>query len=151
MNYRAGQEYLTASMRAHGWNRPPIIRMHNMHIVPGTTSVRKLIESTERGLIIGPPIPGMGAVWEVTQSRDRSKSVAPLGLSWEIKNGKIIRPVKGGIRSYEPLQLWKSVDAVCDEEVSTLDIVRCGKGQPHQSVVTFHRSSIFRQKNGVIE
>ncbi len=147
----AGQEYLTASMRAHGWNRPPIIRMHNMHILPGSTSIRKLIESTERGLIIGPPIPGMGAVWEVTQSRDRSKSVAPLGLSWEIKNGKIIRPVKGGIRSYEPLQLWKSVDAVCDEEVSTLDIVRCGKGQPHQSVVTFHRSSIFRQKNGVIE
>jgi len=149
--FEQGQNYLTASMRAHGWNRPPIIRMHNMHLLPGKTSLKKMIESTENGLIIGPYIPGLGAGNSASQSRDRTKTYAQLGLSWLIKNGKVTRPVVGGVRMYEPLKLWNSVDAVCNEEVIHLDLPRCGKGQPHQSVSTFHRGSILRQKKGVIE
>ena len=74
----------TGTMRAEGWNRPPLIRMVNVSLEPREGSLDALVNDTEDGLLF---------------STDRSWSIDDLRLNfqftceiaWEIKRGKRTR------------------------------------------------------------
>jgi TldD protein len=83
--YDMGEE-LTGNAIAVGWQHTPIVRMSNIFIQPGSTTYDELLELVGTGLYICDPKGG-------STMGDEFAFGAQYG--YEIKNGKIDRPIKG--------------------------------------------------------
>ena len=128
----------TGTMRADGWNRPPLIRMVNVSLEPGEGSLDALVNDTEDGLLV---------------STDRSWSIDDLRLNfqftceiaWEIKRGKRTRIFRDPLYTGLTPQFWRSCDAVCGpDEWRMWGIMNCGKGDPMQIMQVGHGASPAR-------
>jgi len=64
---------------------------------------------------------------------------------WEIKDGKLFRPLKKVLyRSNNP-EFWNACDAICDDRYwKPFGVVNCGKGQPMQLARMTHGASHCR-------
>jgi TldD protein len=128
----------TGTMRAEGWNRPPLIRMVNVSLEPREGSLDALVNDTEDGLLF---------------STDRSWSIDDLRLNfqftceiaWEIKRGKRTRILRDPLYTGITPQFWRSCDAVCGpEEWKLWGMTTCGKGDPMQLMQVGHGASPAR-------
>ncbi|MEN6445838.1 MAG: TldD/PmbA family protein [Candidatus Cloacimonas sp.] len=129
--------------RATYYFNQPINRIPNLYMLPGTKPLTpgELIADTEDGVYIQ----GRGSY-----SIDHHRINFQFGgdFFWEIKNGKLLRPLKKVIyKSYNP-EFWNSCDAICDERFwRPFGVVNCGKGQPPQTARMTHGSAPARFRN----
>lgn len=127
-----------ACARVQRWNRPPIDRMANLNIEPGSHSLRELIGGVERGLLVGTNL-----AWSIDDSRNKFQFGCEYGRV--IEGGEL----RGWVRSpnYRGVSasFWRSLDAVGD--ASTFEVLGtpyCGKGEPNQVITVGHATPACR-------
>ena len=133
------------TMRGDGWSRLPIIRMTNVNLEPGTSSLEEMIATTERGVYL---------------ETNRSWSIDDVRLNfqfgtqnaWEIVDGKKTRLVRNALYSGRTPEFWRSCDAVAGpSEWRMWGVVNCGKGQPSQLMHVGHGAAPCRFREVRVE
>jgi len=136
------------TMRADGWARPPIIRMTNINLLPGTWDVNDLIADTDEGIWME-----TNRSWSIDDKRLNFQFGTE--IAWEIKKGKKTRMLKNATYTGITPEFWRSCDAVCnDKSWIVWGTPNCGKGQPPQIAHTGHGAAPARFRNvrvGVIK
>lgn len=115
--------------RATNYYNQPINRIPNLYLLPGKQELTpaQLIADTDDGVYIQ----GRGS-FSIDQHRVNFQFGGD--FFWEIKNGKLHRPLKKVLyKSCNP-EFWNACDAICDERFwRPFGVVNCGKGQPNQT------------------
>ncbi|MFN4278929.1 TldD/PmbA family protein [Thermosynechococcus sp.] len=125
-----------ANARACSWNRPPIDRMANLNIEPGTQSFAEIIGTIESGVYME-----SNRSWSIDDRRLKFQ----FGCEYAklIENGRLTRTLRNpNYRGTTP-EFWQSLIAVGD--ASTFDIFGtpfCGKGEPNQAIRVGHGSPV---------
>src|SRR5919198_3881796 len=122
----------TANSRACAWNRPPIDRMANINVEPGTSTLAAMIGSIRRGVLMRTNVS-----WSIDDSRNKFQ----FGCEWGelIEEGKRTRVVKNPNYRGVSATFWRSLRAVGD--ASTFEVhgtQYCGKGEPNQVIHCGH-------------
>lgn len=138
-----GLDYSRGCSRATNYYDQPINRIPNLYLLPGENelSPAELINDTEDGVFIQ----GRGS-FSIDQHRVNFQFGGD--FFWEIKGGKLIRPLKKVLyRSNNP-EFWNSCDAICDKRFwQPFGVTNCGKGQPGQRGRMTHGASPARFRN----
>jgi predicted Zn-dependent protease len=129
-----------ANARACSWNRPPIDRMANLNLEPGTSTLEEMIGSIERGILME-----ANRSWSIDDSRNKFQFGCELGRlieQGELK-GLVRNPNYRGISA----SFWRSLAKVGNAD--TLQVggtPNCGKGEPNQVIQVGHASPacVFR-------
>ncbi|HEX6539358.1 MAG TPA: TldD/PmbA family protein [Candidatus Dormibacteraeota bacterium] len=139
-----GQES-NGTMRADGWSRLPLIRMTNVNLEAGTSSLEEMIATTERGVFLE-----TNRSWSIDDRRLNFQFGTQNG--WEIVDGKRVRLVRNALYSGKTPEFWRSCDAVAGpDEWRMWGVVNCGKGQPVQSMHVGHGAAPCRFRNVKVE
>jgi predicted Zn-dependent protease len=124
----------TANARACHWNRPPIDRMANLNLEPGTATLEQLIGTVEQGVLMD-----TNRSWSIDDSRNK--------FQFGCEYGRLIRDgeLKGLVRNpnYRGISatFWRSLAGVGNSaSLQVLGVTNCGKGEPNQSVLVGHAS-----------
>jgi len=135
--------YSRGCNRATEYYDQPINRIPNLYMLPGKQplSPSELIKDTAEGVYIQ----GQGS-FSIDQHRINFQFGGD--YFWEIKDGKLFRPLKKVLyRSCNP-EFWNSCDAICDSRFfKPFGVLNCGKGQPPQSARMTHGASTARFRN----
>ncbi|HPM00989.1 MAG TPA: TldD/PmbA family protein [Candidatus Cloacimonadota bacterium] len=138
-----GLDYSRGCNRATHYYDQPINRIPNLYLLPGKEelSPAQLINDTEDGVYIQ----GRGS-FSIDQHRVNFQFGGD--FFWEIKDGKLIRPLKKVLyRSNNP-EFWNACDAICDKRFwQPFGVVNCGKGQPGQRGRMTHGAAPARFRN----
>jgi len=130
------------SRATHYFNQP-INRIPNLYLLPGKKELTpaELIADTEDGVYIQ----GRGS-FSIDQHRVNFQFGGD--FFWEIKKGKLHRPLKKVLyKSCNP-EFWNACDAICDERFwRPFGVVNCGKGQPNQTGRMTHGAAPSRFRN----
>ncbi len=136
-----GEPRSRGAMRAHGWNRIPLIRMNNISLEPGGWAFDDLLAGTSRGIYME-----TNRSWSIDQLRYNFQFGTELG--WLIENGKMTKMVKNPTYEGMTPEFWGSCDAVCGHrEWVQWGLPNCGKGEPGQTVTTAHGAAPARFKD----
>ncbi len=120
------------AMRASGWNRLPIIRMTNVCLGPGDSSLEKMITETEDGIYAC-----TNKSWSIDDQRLNFQFATEIG--WEIKNGQLGRMLRNVTYQGVTPQFWGGCDAIAGEdEWHPWGLLNCGKGEPMQVMWVGH-------------
>ena len=132
-----GQES-NGTMRADGWARIPLIRMTNVNLEAGDSSLEEMIAGTERGVYLE-----TNRSWSIDDRRLNFQFGTQNG--WEIVDGERRRLVRNALYSGRTPEFWRSCDAVAGpSEWAMWGVVNCGKGQPLQSMHVGHGAAPCR-------
>ncbi len=125
-----------ATTRANSWNRPPIDRMANLNLEPGTESFESLISGIERGIYME-----TNRSWSIDDQRHKFQFSCEYGKL--IENGTLTQTIRNpNYRGTTP-QFWGSLVAVGDRESWRMyGTPICGKGEPNQMITVGHASPI---------
>ncbi len=131
-----------ATSRSCGWNRPPIDRMSNLNVEPGTSALADMIASIDDGILMK-----TNASWSIDDSRNKFQ----FGCEWgqRIREGRLVEVVRNPNYRGISATFWRSLAMVGDE--STMEVMGtpyCGKGEPNQVIRVGHASPACRF-NGV--
>ncbi|HUT61041.1 MAG TPA: TldD/PmbA family protein [Phycisphaerae bacterium] len=123
-----------ACCRATMWNRPPIDRMANLNLEPGTSTLDEMVAATKRGIYMK-----ANRSWSIDDSRNKFQ----FGCEWArlIEDGELTTLVKNPNYRGISATFWRSLKAVGDE--STFQVMGtpfCGKGEPNQIIRVGHAS-----------
>jgi len=130
----------TGTMRAEGYNRPPLIRMVNVSLEPGPAGVtlESLIADMEDGIYFE-----CDKSWSIDDLRLNFQFSCE--LAWEIKKGKKTRLLKDPLYTGLTPRFWQSCDAIGGpEEWKLWGVTNCGKGDPMQLMQVAHGASAAR-------
>jgi predicted Zn-dependent protease len=125
-----------ANFRASSWNRPPIDRMANINLEPGTATFDDTIGSIEQGIYME-----SNRSWSIDDYRNKFQ----FGCEYAklIENGKLTKTLKNPNYRGITNQFWRSLYQVGD--ASTVEVYGspyCGKGEPNQAIRVGHTSPI---------
>ena len=123
-----------ANARSSSWNRPPIDRMGNINVEPGTSSLQELVSQVERGVYME-----TNTSWSIDDSRNKFQFGCELGRI--IEDGEL----KGLVRTpnYRGISatFWRNLVGVGDRSTyQVLGTPYCGKGEPNQIIRVGHAS-----------
>ncbi len=128
----------TGTMRADGWNRPPLIRMVNVSLKPKTGTLDELIADTKDGVFMF-----VDKSWSIDDLRLNFQFSCE--AAWEIKHGKKTRLLRDPRYTGITHEFWRSCDAVCGQsDWQLFGISTCGKGDPMQIMQVGHGASPAR-------
>ncbi len=120
------------AMRASGWNRTPIIRMTNINLAPGDSSLEKMIQQTDDGIYAA-----TNKSWSIDDQRLNFQFATEIG--WEIKNGQLGRMLRNVTYQGVTPEFWGGCDAIAGEdEWHVWGLLNCGKGEPMQVMWVGH-------------
>jgi predicted Zn-dependent protease len=125
-----------ANARASSWNRPPIDRMANLNLEPGTSSWTDIISSVQRGVLME-----TNRSWSIDDYRNKFQ----FGCEYArlIENGKITRTVRNPNYRGVTLPFWRSLKKVGDGATyGVFGTPYCGKGEPNQLIRVGHASPV---------
>jgi len=135
-----GQESNGAA-RADGWGRIPLIRMTNINLLPGDSSLEEMIDGVKNGLYLS-----TNRSWSIDDKRLNFQFATQIG--WEIKNGKLGAMVKNPNYTGITPEFWNSCDAVAGKnEWRVWGLPNCGKGEPTQIMRVAHGTAPARFRN----
>lgn len=121
-----------ANARACHWNRPPIDRMANLNLEPGTETLNQLIARVESGVYME-----TNRAWSIDDSRNKFQFGCEFGRL--IQNGKLGRVVKNPSYRGISAEFWRALAGVGDRTSwQVLGAANCGKGEPNQAVRVGH-------------
>ena len=130
---RAGMQGV-ANARASSWNRPPIDRMANLNVEPGTSKFEDMVEAVERGVYME-----SNCSWSIDDSRNKFQ----FGCEYArlIEDGRLGKVVKKPNYRGISATFWRSLKMVGDRSTfQVLGTPFCGKGEPNQLVRVGHAS-----------
>src|SRR5205807_1334284 len=131
----------SGAMRADGWSRIPLIRMTNVNLDPGESSLEEMIATTEHGVYLQ-----TNRSWSIDDRRLNFQFGTQNG--WEIRDGRRVRLVRNALYSGVTPEFWRSCDAVGGaDEWRMWGVVNCGKGQPGQAMHVGHGAAPCRFRN----
>lgn len=121
-----------ANARSCSWNRPPIDRMANLNMRPGSSSLDDMIRSVDRGVMME----GNNS-WSIDDARNKFQ----FGCEYarQIENGKLGPVVKNPCYRGISATFWRNLKMVGN--ASTREILgtpNCGKGEPNQMIRVGH-------------
>ncbi|TMC27995.1 MAG: TldD/PmbA family protein [Chloroflexi bacterium] len=129
------------TMRADGWNRIPLIRMTNVSLEPGDSSLEQMIGETKDGVYME-----TNRSWSIDDRRLNFQFGTQ--LAYEILNGKRGRMLKNATYAGITPEFWNSCDAVAGQaEWRVWGLANCGKGQPPQVAHVAHGAAPARFQN----
>jgi TldD protein len=135
-----GQES-NGTMRADGWNRIPLIRMTNVSLQPGESSLEQMIAETKDGIYME-----TNRSWSIDDKRLNFQFGTQ--LAYEIVDGKRGRLIKNATYAGITPEFWNSCDAVAGKsEWRVWGLANCGKGQPPQTAHVGHGAAPARFPN----
>jgi TldD protein len=135
-----GVDATSGSARSAGFNRSPMVRMHNISLLPGSADLDDLVSSIEHGYLIDTPS-------RLQTSAGASHFRCECEVGWEIDRGRIRQMVAAPVVEADTGTFWKSCDAVCDDTYYMVwGLQDCAKGEPAQILGTGHGASpaLFR-------
>jgi len=127
-----------ATARSCGWNRPPIDRMSNLNVEPGTSTLDEMIGSIEDGLLMK-----TNASWSIDDSRNKFQ----FGCEWgqRIREGELAEVVRNANYRGISATFWRSLSMVGDaSSMEVMGTPYCGKGEPNQAIRVGHASPACR-------
>lgn len=130
-----------ANSRASSWKRAPIDRMANINLEPGTSSMKDIISSVERGVLME-----SNRSWSIDDFRNKFQ----FGCEYArlIENGKLTRVVRNPNYRGVTVPFWKSLARVGDRStMGTYGTPNCGKGEPNQVIRVGHASPVCLFEN----
>lgn len=128
----AGGERSNGTMRASGWDVIPLIRMTNINLEPGTSSLEEMIATTEDGILMS-----TNQSWSIDDKRVNFQFGCE--VAWEIKNGTRGRMLRNPNYAGRTVDFWSSCDALGGpDEWVVWGTPNCGKGQPGQTARVAH-------------
>ncbi len=123
-----------ACARACSWNRPPIDRMANLNLEPGSTAFPDLIKDIDHGVYME-----SNRSWSIDDQRYKFQ----FGCEYAklIENGKFTKTLRNpNYRSTTP-EFWKNLVKVGDRQSWEMyGTFFCGKGEPNQAIWVGHGS-----------
>ncbi len=129
------------TMRADGWNRIPLIRMTNVNLQPGDSSLAQMIAETRDGVYME-----TNRSWSIDDKRLNFQFGTQ--LAYEIVDGKRGRMLKNATYAGITPEFWNACDAVAGRgEWSVFGLANCGKGQPPQVAHVAHGAAPARFQN----
>ncbi|HEY8170422.1 MAG TPA: TldD/PmbA family protein [Candidatus Limnocylindria bacterium] len=130
----AGLAESGGAVRGDGYNRLPMVRMTNVGLLPGASSLDEMIAATDDGLLVD-----TNRSWSIDDKRLNFQFGCEIG--WEIKGGKRGRMVRNPTYTGIGPRFWASLDMLGNESEWTFwGTPNCGKGQPGQIGHTGHPS-----------
>jgi predicted Zn-dependent protease len=123
-----------ATTRACSWNRPPIDRMSNLNIEPGSAALDELVGSIEDGILMKTNVS-----WSIDDSRNKFQ----FGCEWgqRIRDGRLAEVVRNPNYRGVSATFWRSLAMVGNEgTVEVMGTPYCGKGEPNQAIKVGHAS-----------
>jgi TldD protein len=128
-------------VRGDGYNRLPMVRMTNVGLLPGDSSLEEIIADTKKGVYMA-----TNRSWSIDDKRLNFQFGTE--IAWEIKDGKLGRMVRNPTYTGIGPLFWGSMDRVAGpEEWVHWGTPNCGKGQPMQVAHTGHSASPARFRN----
>ncbi|MGQ0743492.1 MAG: TldD/PmbA family protein [Acidimicrobiales bacterium] len=125
-------------VRADGYNRMPMVRMTNVGLLPGDSTLEEIIAATDRGIYME-----TNRSWSIDDRRWNFQFGCELG--WEIANGRRVRMVRNPTYTGITPTFWAGLDMLAGgAEWSVWGTPNCGKGQPEQVGHTGHHSAPAR-------
>jgi TldD protein len=135
----------SGTMRAESWARLPLIRMTNVNLEPGESSLDEMIAGTEHGVYLE-----TNRSWSIDDRRLNFQFGTQNG--WVIEDGRRTRLVRNALYSGITPEFWRSCDAVAGpDEWQMLGVVNCGKGEPGQLMHVGHGAAPCRFRNVRVE
>ena len=123
-----------ANSRANGWNRPPIDRMANLNLEPGTSTFAEMLASIEKGVYME-----TNCSWSIDDSRNKFQFGCERGQL--IENGELTTVVRNPNYRGISATFWRSLTGVGDASGSeVMGTPFCGKGEPNQAIRVGHAS-----------
>jgi len=123
-----------ANSRACGWNRPPIDRMANLNVEPGTSTADQLVAEVERGVLMETNVS-----WSIDDSRNKFQFGCEYGRL--IEDGELTTVVRNPNYRGISATFWRNLSGVADaDSFSVMGVGNCGKGEPNQQVRVGHAS-----------
>ena len=121
-----------ANARANNWNRPPIDRMANLNLEPGSSTLQDMIAGIEHGILMS-----TNTSWSIDDSRNKFQ----FGCEWGqlIQGGELRGVVKNPNYRGVSAEFWRSLREV--GSAATLQVLgtpSCGKGEPAQVISVGH-------------
>jgi len=131
-------EKSNGTMRADGWNRIPLIRMTNVNLQPGDSSLEQMISEVKDGIYME-----TNRSWSIDDKRLNFQFGTQ--LAYEIVDGKRGRMLKNATYAGITPEFWNSCDAVAgSSEWKVWGLANCGKGQPPQVAHVAHGAAPAR-------
>ncbi len=128
----AGLKSSGGAVRGDGYNRLPMVRMTNVGLLPGTSSLEEMIAATDDGILMD-----TNRSWSIDDKRLNFQFGCEIG--WEIKGGKRGRMLRNPTYTGIGPRFWGSLDMLGNESEWTFwGTPNCGKGQPMQVGHTGH-------------
>jgi TldD protein len=119
-------------VRADGWGHLPMVRMTNVGLLPGDSSLAGIIAATDDGVYME-----TNRSWSIDDKRLNFQFGCEVG--YEIKNGQLGRMVRNPTYTGITPQFWASLDMLGGpDEWIFWGTPNCGKGQPQQIGHTGH-------------
>ncbi|TDO45703.1 TldD protein [Kribbella sp. VKM Ac-2527] len=131
----------TGAARADGWQRLPLVRMTNICLEPGDSSLAEMIADTKHGVLVD-----TNRGFSIDDQRMSFRFATEVG--WEIRDGKVGRLLKNC--SYEGVtpQFWAGLDALGGpDEWKVHGVPSCNKGEPLQVAHVGHGTVPGRFRN----
>lgn len=131
----------TGAMRAMSWSNIPLVRMTNVSLLPGESSLEEMIAATDKGVYMS-----TNRSWSIDDKRLHFQFGTEIG--WLIQKGKITEMLKNPTYSGTTPRFWGSCTAIAGEKEWTIwGTPNCGKGQPQQIMSTGHGAAPARFDN----
>lgn len=125
-----------ANARSSSWNRPPIDRMANLNLEPGSANFKDMLSCIKKGIYLK-----SNSSWSIDDSRNKFQ----FGCEWGqlIENGRLTKVVRNPNYRGISANFWRNLKMVGDR--STFKVMGspyCGKGEPNQCIRVGHASPI---------
>ena len=125
-------------VRGDTYARLPMVRMTNVGLLPGDSSLEEIISETKDGVYMS-----TNRSWSIDDKRLNFQFGAEIG--WEIKDGKRVGMVRNPTYTGITPQFWANMDMLAGEpEWVHWGTPNCGKGQPIQVAHTGHSAAPAR-------
>jgi TldD protein len=119
-------------MRADGYARMPMVRMTNVGLLPGESSLEEIVAATDDGILMD-----SNRSWSIDDRRLNFQFGCE--YAWEIKRGRRTRMLRNPTYTGISPRFWGSLDMLGNRSEWTFwGTPNCGKGQPGQSGHTGH-------------
>ncbi len=119
-------------VRGDGFNRLPMVRMTNVGLVAGDSSLEEMIADTRHGIFMD-----TNRSWSIDDRRLNFQFGCEVG--WEITDGRLGRMLRNPTYTGITPRFWGSLDRLGGpDEWTPWGLPNCGKGQPMQVAHTGH-------------
>jgi len=115
----------SGAARADAWNHYPLVRMTNINLEPGESTLEEMIGGVEEGVYVESP-----RMWSIDSLRINFQFGTELGR--EIRKGRLGAYIKNPTYTGITPVFWAGCDAVGNKDSWRLTGFACAKGEPLQ-------------------